>query len=82
VFGFGDGKDTVDGGAGGSWSDVIQLEGVSTGPGEGDWTIRIDSGAIAEASVDHLILTEDAAGTITLSDGSSVNFEGIERIEW
>jgi Ca2+-binding RTX toxin-like protein len=82
VFGLGDGKDTVDGGNGGSWSDVIQLEGVSTGPGGGDWTIRIDSGAIAEANADHLILTEDAAGTITLSDGSSVNFEGIERIEW
>ncbi|HSR54809.1 MAG TPA: hypothetical protein VLN73_01110, partial [Alphaproteobacteria bacterium] len=82
LFGFGDGADEVYGGAGSDWTDVISLEGMGTAPGGGDWTISIGDGSIADTEPDHLVLTEDTAGTITLSDGSTIDFEGIERIEW
>lgn len=30
----------------------------------------------------YLDLSDDAAGTVTLQDGSQVSFEGVARIEW
>jgi len=85
VFGFGDGNDTFGGGLG-AWTDVIQLQGMPSGPGGGDWTVVTDNSADmanANTSTTHIdFISQDISGTITLSDGSSLDFENIERIEW
>ena len=46
------------------------------------WTYVITQGSVESSGADFLDLSEDAAGTVTLADGSEVTFEGIERIEW
>ncbi|MCG8356550.1 MAG: hypothetical protein MI920_13345 [Kiloniellales bacterium] len=77
--------DQVYGGTGASWTDSVHLDGAAGGsPGTYgvDWTISLTSGSITDTQADHLDLSQDAAGTITLQDGSQVTFEGIERIEW
>ena len=80
LFGFGDGRDTAAGGRGGGWTDAIDLQGVAGGPGDGDWTIALSRGRIV-AETDHQVtLSADSAGTITLSDGSELTFNGVERV--
>nr|MDJ0945407.1 cadherin domain-containing protein [Kiloniellales bacterium] len=81
IFAEGNGNDLVSGGQGG-WTDVIQLENASGGTPTAGWTYVIDQGTVESSGADFLDLSEDAAGTITLADGSEVTFEGIERIEW
>ena len=76
------GEDEVFGGAGGDWTDVIQLQNETNIPNSGDWTVTITSGSIVESTPDHLVLSEDAEGIISMTDGSEIIFEGIERIEW
>ena len=83
-----EGADTIDGGAGASWTDSINLSGVgsaysATGGGvDGDgWTLVLDSGHSIDAqNAGSLILSDDAAGTITFDAGGSIDFAGIERI--
>ncbi len=56
---------------------------VDGAPDGGDWTISLDSGSAIEATgSDFLTLTEDASGTVTMDDGSVINFDGLDRIEW
>lgn len=82
VYAAGDGSDTIDGGLSGGWTDTIELGGFEgTTPGD-DWTIAFDTGGIDTQGGDYLELTEDSSGTITLSDGETIAFEGIERVEW
>ncbi len=76
------GGDEVFGGSGGDWTDVIQLENEANAPNSGDWTVAITSGSVLQSTPDHLVLSEDAEGIITMTDGSEITFEGIERIEW
>ena len=76
------GDDEVFGGSGGDWTDVIQLQNEANAPNSGDWTVSITSGSIVESTPDHLVLSEDAEGIISMTDGSEIIFEGIERIEW
>ena len=76
------GHDEVFGGSGGDWTDVIQLQNEANAPNSGDWTVSITSGSIVESTPDHLVLSEDAEGIISMTDGSEIIFEGIERIEW
>jgi len=76
------GDDEVFGGSGGDWTDVIQLQNEANAPNSGDWTVSITSGSILESTPDHLVLSEDAEGIISMTDGSEIIFEGIERIEW
>ncbi|MGI9420425.1 MAG: cadherin domain-containing protein, partial [Geminicoccaceae bacterium] len=85
----GQGNDSISGGTG-AWTDIIDLQS-----GEGDdsignfgtdWTVDLSSGEIDSSSTDGengwLDLTDDAAGTITLQDGTEIDFEGIEHIQW
>jgi len=44
--------------------------------------VSLDSGSIQSSDDDEMVLSEDASGIITLTDGSEISFEGIERIEW
>ena len=81
VFAQGSGTDnTFDGGAG--WTDVIQVNDVAGAPAPGDWTLQITSGSITGTDAGGYDLSADAAGIITLDDGSEVVFTGVERIQW
>jgi protocadherin Fat 4 len=84
VFGEGDGADTVHGGAGGGWTDTIELSdaGGDLGAYGTDWTVSLNSGSIDAQDANSLTLSDDADGTITLADGSTVDFYEIERIEF
>jgi Ca2+-binding RTX toxin-like protein len=81
IFGEGNGTDTVHGGAG--WLDSVQLQG-SNGAAlaVGDFNVELSSGSIDEQADGYIALSQDAAGTVTLNDGSELHFDGLERIEW
>ncbi len=81
IFGAGDGSDYFDGGNG--WSDTVQLEDVGGGPGgDGGWALQVE-GDIGYTQTDSGIeFDEEVAGSITLSDGSELTFEGVEKLEW
>ena len=79
----GQGSDVVNGGSGGSWTDVIQIDN-SFGrfePGA-DWTVTLTSGSIVSQGADALVFSSDADGMINFSDGSKVEFTDIERVQW
>jgi hypothetical protein len=79
VFRMGDGNDTVSGGSG---SDVILLMGADGGsPNLSDWNLTLTGGTAIWAS-DHVTLSSGATGTIAFVDGSSVAFDGTERIDF
>ena len=81
IFGADSGADSLDGGSGGGWIDVIQLQTVAGPPNDASWTLALERGEAVSDDAG-LVLSEDSAGTITLSDGSEITFVGIERIEW
>ena len=78
-----EGMDTFHGGEG--WTDVVQLNALADENADPDnpWTIVVD-GVQQEydLAMGALELDPDSAGTITLSDGSELNFDGVEKIEW
>ena len=84
VFGEGDGADTAHGGAGGGWTDTIELTdaGGDLGTYGSDWTVSLTSGSIDAQDANSLTQGDDADGTITLADGSTLDFFEIERIEF
>ncbi len=79
LFGTGDGTDQFMGGN--NWTDAIEIEGGSGGF-EGGWTIEFTEGSIEKQTGHRAFLTDDAAGTITMDDGSELIFEGVETIQW
>ncbi|WP_306262373.1 cadherin-like domain-containing protein [Pararhizobium sp. IMCC21322] len=82
IYGAGDGSDTVDGGAGGGWTDAIELNGFDSNSYGTDWTVTITSGSIEGQNGDSLDLSDDAAGTINFDDGSQIDFDQLEQINW
>ncbi len=73
------------GGSGGAWTDAIEVTGADgSGSPDGAWTIVLDDGQTWEIDSDagSLDLGDDMSGTITLGDGTSVDFSELERIEW
>ena len=76
------GNDTLYGGTGGGWTDTIQLMNVDSSAIAGGWTITLDTGTIDGDDGSTITLSDDAAGTITLQDGSQIAFEGMERVEY
>ncbi len=86
IFQMGDGADAVNGGVGGGWTDTIQLSDASGGSNLGtygvDWTVTLSEGTINGQDANGLDLSNDADGIITLSDGSTVNFFDVERIDF
>ena len=80
-----EGNDSFDGGSGGGWTDVIRLD-ANADPGadpDNPWTISIDGEQVQYDLAAHALeLNPDTSGVITLSDGSELTFDGIERIEW
>ncbi len=86
----GQGNDTVDGGSGGGWTDTIELQdgagGNNIGDYGSDWTMVLDYGSVESSDTSTtdgwLNLTDDAAGTITMQDGTEIDFTGVEHIQW
>lgn len=73
------------GGSGGGWTDAIEVTGTDgSGAPDGAWTIVLDDGQTWEIDSDagSLDLGDDMSGTITLGDGTSIDFSELERIEW
>ncbi|MEM9619754.1 MAG: cadherin domain-containing protein [Pseudomonadota bacterium] len=81
VYAQGDGADVIDGGAGG-WTDAILIEGGVSSLGEFgvDWTVELTEGAIISQDSDSVIFSEDSAGSISLNDGTTLEFENLEQI--
>ncbi|MEM7620506.1 MAG: FG-GAP-like repeat-containing protein, partial [Pseudomonadota bacterium] len=83
IFWEGHGTDSIDGGAGATWTDSVHLYDSSGGSNLGtygtDWTVNLTSGSVTVGS-NKLTLGQDADGTITLQDGATVNFTDIEEI--
>ena len=81
VFGAGDGSDYFDGGNG--WSDTVQVEGVDGGPGgDSGWAMQVDGDTGFTETEGGLTFDAEASGSITLSDGSELTFENVEKLEW
>ncbi len=79
LFAEGGGFDVLD--AGGGWTEVIKLQG-KPGQMNVDWTLNLTEGEVVESGEDYAVLTQDSAGSINLSDGSELTFEGVDRVEW
>ncbi|WP_420415446.1 cadherin domain-containing protein [Roseibium sp.] len=88
MHGLGDGNDTIYGGSGGGWTDVIDMSGSDSGGAVGDygtdWTETISSGSVDATDTENqsLDLSDDAAGAVDFSDSSQVNFTDVEEIRW
>jgi Ca2+-binding RTX toxin-like protein len=77
----GHGSDAMNGGTGG-WIDTIDLSqggGLQFGT---DWTIALTSGSIVSQSPSQITLSNDADGALTFTDGSTISFVDMERIQW
>jgi hypothetical protein len=80
-----EGNDTFQGGSGGGWTDTIQLNADAdpNADPENPWTIEVDGNQVQYDLAAHALeLNPDTSGVITLSDGSELTFDGIEKIEW
>ena len=82
IVGEGDGNDAVHGGAGGGWTDAIVLQNADSSSVGSGWSVDLTNGSVSVDDGSSMTLTNDAAGTITLEDGSVINFDGIERIDY
>ena len=82
IYQEGGGNDTIYGGAGAGWSDILTLQDASGGAPTAGWTYAITDGSVLSSGADFLQLSDDADGTVTMADGSQINFNDIERIEW
>jgi Ca2+-binding RTX toxin-like protein len=80
--GAGDGNDTIHGGTGASWTDTMVVESVpGATPGSG-WSVELSVGSVVESTANSATLTDDSEGTLTLEDGTQIEFDGIEVINW
>lgn len=80
-----DGRDSFDGGAGEGWTDVVRLDAGAdpNAPADHPWSIEIN-GEEMQYDLAHgaLELAPDTSGVITFADGSELQFDNVERIEW
>ena len=72
MYSTGDGSDVANGGSG---SDTLRLDV------EDGWILTLSKGAVVSNDDGQMLLSQSAAGTIRLVDGSTISFKGIERIE-
>jgi len=75
---------TASNGGTGTWIDAIALDqsgGASAaghGTGQSIWT----SGSILQQTQNELTFSNDADGTLNFTDGSTIAFTDIERVQW
>ena len=78
-------SDSFSGGDGGGWTDVIELDvDITSQPDpENPWTITVDGNEVSyDVDQGFLDLGPDASGVISFDDGSEINFDGVEQIQW
>jgi hypothetical protein len=61
---------------------VLQLQDANGGDVGAGWTLSLANGSVTSQGEGFLELSADAEGTLLLADGSELNFQQIERIEW
>ena len=55
----------------------------AAGDPENPWTITVDGEHVEYDLASHALeLNPDTTGVVELADGSSLTFEGVEKIEW
>ena len=77
--------DRFDGGAGGGWTDAVRLDANAdpNAPESHPWTIEAGGEELSYDVADGVLeLAPDTSGVITLADGSQIQFDNVERIEW
>jgi hypothetical protein len=78
MFGPDGGSDIIHGDGGEDTLDLSAMADAGIG-----WTISLEDGSEISGTGDgYLDLSNDAAGTINFDDGSSVEFDGLDKIEW
>ncbi|MBF0149206.1 MAG: hypothetical protein HQL84_04085 [Magnetococcales bacterium] len=88
IIGNDQGHDQVNGGEGEGWVDAIHLENVSGGPlsasnPDGNWTLETAANfTIDEVNQQIRFEGANASGTITLEDGTLIEFDNMEMIGW
>ncbi|MEO5326812.1 MAG: hypothetical protein H7829_01045 [Magnetococcus sp. THC-1_WYH] len=88
VIGNAQGHDVIHGGGGAGWVDAIHLEDVNGGPvsainPDGNWTLDTAfTYSIDETSQQIRFDDANASGTITLEDGTLIEFDNMEMIGW
>ncbi len=84
--------DTFNGGTGSGWADTILLDSSTVSITQIDannWTLVVD-GQEATLTTDtagvindnHIDFSGSATGTLTMSDGSKLDFNNVEHVEW
>jgi len=76
-----DGQDTFHGGEG--WTDTINLSEANSADPDAPWTITVDGEQVAPTDGESFInFEEDTSGVVSMADGSTLTFDGVERVEW
>ena len=78
-------SDSFSGGDGGGWTDVIELDvDIASQPDpDNPWTITVDGNEVSyDVDQGFLDLGPDASGVISFDDGSEINFDGVEQVQW
>ncbi len=75
------GNDTFHGGTG-SWIDIIELQDASGNAPTDGWSFGLTAGSVVSSGEGFVELSDDAAGTITMDDGSTLSFDGVEKFIW
>jgi len=69
-------------GGSGVWTDVIDIQGANgADPGSG-WTFILTDGSVISQSDGVATLSKEASGTISLNDGTTLTFDGVEELNW
>ena len=82
TIGQGDGNDIIDGGVGGGWTDDINLLNSDNSAVDSGWVLDLTTGSETSDDGSTKTLSSDAAGTITLEDGTEIAFQNIETISY
>jgi Ca2+-binding RTX toxin-like protein len=81
VFSGLDALDTVWGGAGGNWLDILDLSGLS-GAEAHDWTLVLTQGSILSQTAHAFTFSADAHGVIQLGGETKIAFHEIEQLHY
>jgi hypothetical protein len=94
-FGENSGQDTFNGGGGIGWADSIMLESSTpvsvTQTSSTSWTLIVDgqeatlttdTNGTVNPSNNHIDFDGTANGTLIMQDGSTLNFQNIDHVEW
>ena len=66
----------------GNWTDVIDIQGANgADPGSG-WTFVLTDGSVISQGDGVATLSNEASGTISLNDGTTLTFDGVEELNW